>query len=111
MESPITVTFLGLTHSDSLEQDIRSHAAKLGACFGELVSCHVSLGLPHRHDGKGNAFTLRIVATTRVDEVAVTREGTRDQLRAVIRDGFDVARRRLQRHEEPRHSGAQQASG
>jgi ribosome-associated translation inhibitor RaiA len=100
MQSPMTVTFLGIAHSDSLEQDIRRRAAKLDASCRDLVSCHVALALPHRHHGKGNPFSLQIAVTTPGDEIAVRREGTRDELRAVIRQAFGVVRRRLQKSDK-----------
>lgn len=98
MQSPLTVTFLGIAHSKSLEDDIRKRAARLDACCRDIVSCHAVVDLPHRHHEKGNPFTLRIAVTTRGEEIAVKREGVREELRVVIRDAFDVVRRRLQEH-------------
>ena len=107
MQSPMTVTFLGIAHSESLEAEIRKRAAKLDACCPYIVSCHVVLDLPHRHHEKGNTFSLRITTTTRGEEIAVKREGPRKELRVVIRDAFDVVRRRLQKHDEkPRQAAA-----
>lgn len=97
MQSPLTVTFLGIAHSDSLEQDIRRRVARLDASCRDLVSCHVALGLPHRHHGKANPFSLQIAVTTPGEAIAVKRAGRREQLRVVIRDAFDVLRRRLQK--------------
>lgn len=99
MQSPMTITFLGVAHSDSLEQDIRRYAARLDASCREIVSCHVVLGLPHRHHGKGNPFSLQIAVTAPGEEIAVRREGPRRELRVVIRDAFDVLRRRLQKRD------------
>jgi ribosome-associated translation inhibitor RaiA len=104
----MTVTFLGIAHSDALEAEIRKRAKKLDACCRDLVSCHVVVDLPHRHHEKGKTFSLRITATTRGEEFAVKREGVRDELRVVIRDAFDVVQRRLQKHDEkPRQAAAQ----
>ena len=111
MQSPMTVTFLGIAHSDAIEADIRKRAEKLDACCRDIVSCHVVLDLPHRHHEKGNTFTLRITATTRGEEIAVKREGPRNELRVVIRDAFDVVRRRLQKHDEKPRQAAAQAPG
>ena len=108
MQSPMTVTFLGIAHSDALEAEIRKRAAKLDACCRDIVSCHVVLDLPHRHRGKGNPFSLRIALQARGEEVAVTRDGSREELRVVIRDAFDVVERRLLHHDErQRHAAAQ----
>ena len=90
----MTLTFVGIAHSEWLEVEIETRAAKLDACGCDIVSCHVVLGPPHRHHGTGNPFSLPIAVTTRGEEIAVAREGLREELRVVIRDAFDVARRR-----------------
>ncbi len=105
MHPPVTVTFLGIAHSESLEADIRARAVKLDACGRGIVSCHVAVGVPHRHHGKGNPFSLQVAVATPGEEIAVKREGQRKELRAVIRDAFNVVRRRLLEHaEKQRHA-------
>ena len=105
MQRPVTVTFLGITHSEWLVADIRRRAARLDSCCRDIISCHVVVDLPHRHREKGNPFSLRIAGTARGEEIAVKREGLRRQLRAVLRDAFDVVRRRLV-DDERRRPGA-----
>ena len=100
MQASLTLTFLGIAHSDSLEGEIRRRAARLDASCRDLVSCHVALGLPHRHHGRGNPFSLQIAVTTPGGEIAVRREGPREELRAMIRDAFDIVRRRLQKSDK-----------
>ncbi len=92
----LTVTFLGISHSAWLEADIRTRAAKLDASCRDIISCHVVVDLPPRHHEKGNPFSLRITVTARGEEIAVKRDGLRKELRVVLRDAFDVVRRRLQ---------------
>jgi ribosome-associated translation inhibitor RaiA len=106
MQRPVTVTFLGIPHSDWLEADIRNRAAKLDAYCRDIISCHVVVDLPHRHHEKGNHFSLRITVTARGEEIAVKRDGLRKQLRIVLRDAFDVVRRRLQDDEDRRRPSA-----
>lgn len=105
MQSPMTVTFVGIAHSESLETEIRKRAAKLDACCPDVISCHVVVGLPHRHHEKGNPFSLRIAVSTRGDEIAVAREGVRKELRVVIRDAFDVVQRRLHQQADRKREG------
>ena len=102
MQRPVTVTFLGITHSEWLVADIRRRAARLDACCRDITSCHVVVDLPHRHHEKGNAFSLRISVTARGEEITVKREGLRKQLRVVLRDAFDVVRRRIRDDEDRR---------
>lgn len=106
MQQPVTVTFLGISHSEWLEADIRKRAAKLEACCRDIISCHVVVDLPHRHHETGNPFSLRIAVKARGEEIAVTREGLRKQLRVVIRDAFDVVWRRLRDDGEKRRLAA-----
>jgi ribosome-associated translation inhibitor RaiA len=110
MQLPVTVTFLGIPHSESLEADIRKRAAKLDACCRDIISCHVVVDLPHRHHEKGNPFSLRITVTARGEEIAVRREGLRKELRVVLRDAFDVVRRRLLDGEDRRRPTAGSSS-
>ena len=99
MQSPMTITFLGIAHSESLERDIRRRGERLDASCRDIVSCHVVVGQPHRHHGKGNPFSLQIAVTAPGEEIAVRREGQRRELRVVIRDAFGVLRRRLQKRD------------
>jgi hypothetical protein len=110
MQLPVTVTFLGISHSEWLEADIRKRAAKLDACCRDIISCHVVVDLPHRHHEKGNPFSLRIAVAARGQEILVKRGGLRKQLRVVIRDAFDVAWRRLQDDGEKRRPAAGSSS-
>ena len=110
MQLPVTVTFLGISHSEWLEADIRKRAAKLDACCRDIISCHVVVDLPHRHHEKGNPFSLRIAVAARGEEIAVKRGGLRKQLRVVIRDAFDVVRRRLQDDGDKRRPAAGSSS-
>jgi putative sigma-54 modulation protein len=110
MKLPVTVTFLGICHSEWLEADIRKRAAKLDACCRDIISCHVVVDLPHRRHEKGNPFSLRIAVAARGEEIAVKRGGLRKQLRVVIRDAFDVVWRRLQDDGEKRRPAAGSSS-
>jgi cold shock CspA family protein len=82
------------------------------------MSCRVVVTIPHRHHEAGNRFSLRIDLTVPGGEIAVNREsnlhasrkdlgeqdwvkqfeveGMRKDLKLVIREAFDVARRRIQ---------------
>jgi cold shock CspA family protein len=104
--------------SEWIEAEILKRAAKLDACCHDIMSCHVVVDVPHRHHEEGNRFSLRIDLMVPGEEIAVTRasnlhasrqdldehewvkqfdiEGMRKNLRLVIRETFDVARRRLQ---------------
>ena len=118
MKLPISLTFRGIPTSEWIEADIRRRASKLDAYCRDIMSCRVVVDIPHRHHEEGNRFSLRIDVTVPGEEIAVNREsnlhgsaqhlderewakefeveGMRKDLRLVIREAFDVARRRLQ---------------
>jgi cold shock CspA family protein/ribosome-associated translation inhibitor RaiA len=120
MKLPMTVTFRGMSSSEWIEADIRKRAAKLDTYCRDIMSCHVVVEIPHRHHEAGNRFAVRIDLTVPDEEIAVTRgsnlhaatkdldeqewvkqfdvEGMRKDLRLVVKEAFDVARRRLQDH-------------
>ena len=141
MQTPMTVTFRGMSPSVWIEGDIRKRAAKLETVCRDITSCHVIVDVPHRHHDEGNRFSVRIDLTVPGEELAVTREsnvhaaakdlgeedwtkrfdveGERKHLRLVIKDAFDVARRRIQdytrrrrldvkTHETPSHGRVRQ---
>ena len=128
MTRPITVTFHGMRRSTRIEADIRRRLAKLAALCDEILWGHVVVDVPHRHHVAGNRFGLRILLGVPREEIAVSHaanlhaasrhfdehewtkrfdvEATRKDLRVVIRDAFEVARRRVQDYERRRwHKG------
>lgn len=119
MKLPLTVTFRDVTPSDWIEADIRERAGKLETYSRHITSCRVVVDIPHRHHRSGNCFTIHVDLTVPGEEIAVTHgsnvygvvrnldeyEGgkidvkeTRKDLRLVIKEVFDVARRRLQEY-------------
>ncbi len=136
MKLPMTVTFRGIGRTEWIEADVRERAARLETYCGDIMSCHVVVEIPHRHHEEGNRVSVHIDLTVPDEEIAVTRgsnlhavaqdldeqewtkhfevEGMRKDVSLVIKNAFDVARRRLQdyvrrhrldvkRHEEPLH--------
>jgi len=119
MNLPLTVAFRDVTPSDWIEADIRKRADKLETYCRHMTSCRVVVDIPHRHHRSGNCFTIHVDMTVPGEEIAVTHgsnvygvarnldeyEGgktdikeTRKDLRLVIKEVFDVARRRLQEY-------------
>jgi len=118
MSAPTTITFQGMAPREWIEAEIGARADKLEKYCGDITSCRVAVDLPHRHHKDGNRFSVRINLTVPGEELAVTHgsnvhgskqdldeeewvkkfdvEGMRKHLRLVIKEAFDVARRRLQ---------------
>ncbi len=118
MRLPLSISFRGISPKDWIEADIRRHAEKLNTYYRDIMSCRVTVEIPHWHHEKGNRFALRIDLTVPGDEIVVNHEsslhsstqdfgalewakaleveGMRKDLRLVIREAFDAARRQLQ---------------
>ena len=114
---PVTVTFHGMRPRPSIEADILKRVQKLESCSRGIMSCHVVVDVPHRRHESGNRFGLRIDVKRRRGPVAVNHsaslhaaekdmadetwskrldvDATQRDVRLVVREAFDVARRRL----------------
>lgn len=124
MTMPVHVTFRDLATNDTLEALIRERAEALPHTYKRLVNCRVLVEVPHRHHRSGNRYQVRIELTVPGDtlvvshypsiDLAVKRGGTtpsksdeRDaddrDAAIVIREAFDIARRRLQDFAERQH--------
>ena len=71
-----------------------------------LTRCHVVVDVPHRHQQKGRAYSVRLDISTPTGEVvAMTRETGDDggeEIYAAIHRAFDAARRQLEEESERR---------
>ena len=102
MRQPMTITFSGMKADPILESEIRKRAGKLDTQCPGIISCHVVADIPHRHHQKGNNFRVRIDIKVRREEIAVEKDGPHRDHKVVLRQAFDVARRRLQDHVQQR---------
>ena len=102
MRQPLIITFPRKKPDPVIESEIRKRAGKLDTLCPGIISCHVVADIPHRHHQRGNNFRIRIDIKIRRDEIAVARDGSQKDLKLVLRQAFDVARRRLQEHASQR---------
>ena len=120
MRLPLSIIFRGISPQHWMRADIRKRAEKLDRYYRDIMSCRVTVEIPHWHHEKGNQFRLRIDVTVPGGEIVVNHEsslhaslqdlgqgeeakaleveGMRKELRLAIREAFDVARRQLQDH-------------
>ena len=117
MTMPITVTFPKTKASPWVEAEIHERVERLTVLCADLLSCRVVVDIPHRHHQRGNRFSLRIELAVPGEDLAITRdanlhgvvkdldeeawtkrfdvEANRRDIRLVMGDAFDVAKRRL----------------
>jgi cold shock CspA family protein len=118
MTSKPRITLRHVEQSEEIEQQILTETAKLDALYGQLMGCHVTVELPHRHHKKGNRYQIHIALAVPQGEIVVKREPSlsasarqmreieiqkhaetqvpHKDLRIAIHDAFKAARRRLQ---------------
>ena len=119
-----TVTFPKSKASPWLELEIRERVDRLRAIYADLLSCRVVVDIPHRRHARGNRFSLRIEMIVPGEDLAITRdanlhsevkgsdettwskrfdvEATRRDIRLVVGDAFDAAKRRLRDYAQRR---------
>lgn len=116
MTMPVYVTFRDLAINDALDALIRERADSLGTAYGRIQSCRVLVEVPHRHHRSGNRYQVRIELAVPGDTLVVSHHPSLDaavkqtgtpvsksteldaearQAAIVIREAFDIARRRL----------------
>jgi len=139
MTTPITVTFPRSQASPWLDAEIRDRVERLKVICLDILSCRVVVDIPHRRHQRGNRFSLRIELAVPGEDLAITRdanlhgvvkdmdeqawskrfdvEATQRDIRLVLSDGFDAAKRRLRdyvqrrRREVKRHEPSARAFG
>lgn len=94
MKIPFQLTVRNMSLSDAAAAEIRDRASKLDLHYDQIVSCRVTVEVPHRHQHKGVLYDVRIDLTVPGSELIVKREPDED-LYVAIRDAFDAARRQL----------------
>jgi ribosomal subunit interface protein len=94
MQTALQLTFRDMPHSDAIEACVREKVLKLEAIFPPLVSCHVSVELPHKHKQHGKQFCVHVTLHVPGAELVVTHHPNTDCYSAV-HDAFAAAKRQL----------------
>lgn len=102
MQLPLQVTFHNMDASESVEESVREHAAKLERYFDRITGCRVVIEAPHRHSHKGKLYQVRIDISVPGSEIVVNHDGAKDHAHedvyVAVRDAFAAATRQLQDH-------------
>ena len=112
MQRPVQITFKDIPHSDAVETHIREKVAKLETFYPNIIGCHVTVELPHKHHHQGKLHNVRIDIKVPGSEIVVNRDKHED-IYVALRDAFDAAKRQVEefgrkqrgdvkRHEERR---------
>jgi ribosome-associated translation inhibitor RaiA len=120
MDIPVQITYRNMRPSDSVSLRIREEAAKLSRFYDRIERCHVLIEVPHRHHQWGDHYHIRVELGVPGNDIVVRHEpsargrqadagtgrtakrqetaGAHKDIYVVIRDTFDVVRRRLEDH-------------
>ncbi len=97
MQRPIQITFKDIPHSDAVETHIREKAAKLETFYPNIIGCHVTVELPHKHHHQGKQHNVRIDIKVPGSEIVVNRDKHED-IYVALRDAFDAAKRQVEEY-------------
>jgi ribosomal subunit interface protein len=99
MQLPLQITFRDVAPSPSLDERMRTRAAKLERLHDRITSCRVTLEAPHRRQRHGLRYHVRINLGVPGADIVVGHESADEVLYedayAAIDAAFDDAQRRL----------------
>jgi ribosome-associated translation inhibitor RaiA len=102
MQLPLQVTFHGLSASESVEREVQERLADLEKSFPRIISCRVSIELPHRHHQQGRQYRVLVnLGVPGFHAVAAHPEdqnAEHEDVHLAIRDAFRAVRRQLEEH-------------
>lgn len=111
MRQPPQIVFHGIERSDAVENHVREKVAKLEHLHPQIISCRVTIELPHKHHQQGKQFDVRIDLTVPGKEIAVNREPGNEDMYMALRDAFDAAKHQLDRHEREHRGDGKRPDG
>lgn len=111
MQVPLEMSFKDLDTSEShhAETMVREHVAKLERFTRDIITCHVWVNKPQRHQRSGSAYRVCIRLTLPPNhEMVVSKEpgdqDAHDHLGIVMRDAFHAIERQLKEAVERRRN-------
>jgi ribosomal subunit interface protein len=112
MQLPLQISFLNLPPSPSVEAVVKEKAEKLDRFAEHIMSCHVFIEAPHKHQHKGELYQVRIDITVPDKEIVATHHSDRNHAHedvfVAIRDAFNAAKRQLEDYVRQRRSDVKQ---
>lgn len=91
MKSPIQITYRHVTSSEALDDFVNARAAKLERLYDGIVSCHVTLDMPHRHHRHGSHYQVGIVVVVPHTTIVISRKAAADARMEDLYSAIDLA--------------------
>ena len=106
MPRPLQITWRNVESSAALEARIRELAGRLEKFSSQLLHCHVTVEVPHRHTHQGRLYHVHIQLAVPGAMLVVQREGSErpahENAYVAVRDAFRAVRRQLEDYERSR---------
>ncbi len=106
MQTPLEISWHHVEKSPALEEDIRKHFAKLEQISNEIISCRVTIELPHGRHNQGNVYSVRLLVKVPEKEIVVDKHASDNHAHedpyVCVRDAFDAARKQLGSYSDKR---------
>jgi len=100
MQTPLQITFHGIPASEAAEREVRRWVADIEEVFPRLVSCRVSIEIPHQHQQRGRLYRVQVDLGIPGAHLIAGRNADGDpaheDVYVAIRDAFRAARRQLE---------------
>jgi ribosomal subunit interface protein len=112
MQIPLQITYRDMPLSEAVDANIRERAEKLEQFADNITSCRVVIEAPHKHQHKGQLFSVHLDITLPGHEIVVSRHPDKhhahEDIYVTIRDTFDAARRQLEDYNRRFHGKVKQ---
>ncbi|WP_267256123.1 HPF/RaiA family ribosome-associated protein [Coxiella endosymbiont of Ornithodoros maritimus] len=95
IQVPLQITLRNINPTPAIEDRIHKKADKLSQYSDQIISCHIVVELPKRHQHQGKLYNVWINLTLPGKEFAVNRDEVED-LYVAIRDAFDDMARKVE---------------
>jgi ribosome-associated translation inhibitor RaiA len=99
LQIPLQIRFHGLAASEAVEGEVRRRATELEEIFPRLVSCRITIELPHRHHQHGRRFRVQVdlgVPGTHLVAATADEDPAHEDVYVAVRDAFRAAKRQLE---------------
>ena len=105
MQVPLELTFRGVEKTPALVRLINERVDKLEQICSNLISCHIAVEQPQKHQTSGDPYRVRIDMRLPPGHELVVKSQTGEgemhrPLETALRDTFDSAERRLRKQVE-----------
>ena len=90
-KGPIRITDRHMASSEALDDFVNARAAKLDRIHDGIVSCQVTLDMPHRHHRHGGHYQVGIVVIVPHATIVISRKAAADARMEDLYSAIDLA--------------------